>query len=355
MYVFSIVIQILKLIMQGIGFWIGFIVLVVTLLALDLFVFHKKDKAIPVKSALRWSAFWIGLALVFNVFVWLTMGKTKALEFFTAYLIEESLSVDNLFVFIMIFGYFSIESKYQHRILFWGIIGAIVMRAIFVFAGVELIHRFDWIMYVFGAFLIYTGLKMLFKKDDSSEFNPNESVIVKIFRKFVPITDDMTQPNFFVKINNVWHATPFFIALLFIEMSDLIFAVDSIPAVLSVSQDVFIVYTSNIFAILGLRSLYFALNGVMDLFQYLKYALAGILTFIGIKMTVNALAKELDWHFHISNFTSLGIIVLFLTVSILLSLYVKKRNAVKHTYQHDKLVDKYEDSIDDGKVNQSNQ
>jgi tellurite resistance protein TerC len=318
--------------------------LVVTLLALDLFVFHKKDKAIPVKSALRWSVFWIGLAVAFNIFVWFTLGKTKALEFFTAYLIEESLSVDNLFVFIMIFGYFNIPSKYQHKILFWGIIGAIVMRALFIFAGVELIHRFDWIMYIFGAFLVYTGLNMFIKKDDSSEFNPNESAIVKLFKKFVPVTENMSKPDFFVKIDKVWHATPFFIALLFIEMSDLIFAVDSIPAVLSVSQDVFIVYTSNIFAILGLRSLYFALNGVMDLFQYLKYALAGILTFIGIKMTINALAKEFDWHFHISNFTSLGVIVTFLTASIILSIVVKRRTS-RHTYKQDMVESHQQEEI----------
>lgn len=339
--------------MEGIGFWIGFMVLVATLLILDLFVFHKKDEAIPVKSALRWSAFWVGLAVAFNIFVLLSLGKVKAIEFFTAYLIEESLSVDNLFVFIMIFGYFNIAQKYQHKILFWGIIGAIIMRAIFIFAGVELIHRFDWIMYIFGAFLIYTGVKMFFEKDDSSEFNPNDSPLIKLFKKIMPVTEDMSKPHFFVKLNKVWYATPFFIALLFIEISDLIFAVDSIPAVLSVSQDVFIVYTSNIFAILGLRSLYFALNGVMDLFQYLKYALAGILTFIGIKMSVNALAKEMDWHFHISNFVSLGVIVTFLTVSILLSIYVK-RKTVKHTYEHDKQVDEYEDIIDDGIKNNSN-
>mgnify|MGYP001206667337 CR=1 FL=1 len=325
--------------MEGPAFWIGFIVLVVTLLLLDLFVFHKKDKAIPVKSALRWSAFWIGLAVAFNIFVWITLGKQKAVEFFTAYLIEESLSVDNLFVFIMIFGYFSIAPKYQHKILFWGIIGAIVMRAVFIFAGVELIHRFAWIMYVFGAFLVYTGINMFFKKDDSSEFNPHDSFIIRSLKKIIPFTDDTSTPNFFVKINKVWHATPFFITLVFIEMSDLIFAVDSIPAVLSVSQDVFIVYTSNIFAILGLRSLYFALNGIMDLFQYLKYALAGILTFIGVKMVMNELSKEMDWHFHISNFVSLGVIVTLLTVSIVLSIYVK-RKIKKHTYKKDMIEDK---------------
>ena len=307
-------------------FWIGFVVFVVVMLSLDLFVFHKKDETMKVKTALIWSLFWIGLAVLFNAGVLYFAGKEKALEFLTGYLIEESLSVDNLFVFIMIFGFFKIEPKYQHKILFWGIIGAIVMRAIFIFAGVAILNKFAWVMYIFGAFLIYTGIHMLFEKDDESDFDPNKNVVIRIFRKIMPVTDDRSKPRFFVKINKVVHATPFFIALLVIEVSDLIFAVDSIPAVLSVSKDVFIVYTSNIFAILGLRSLYFALSGIMDYFHYLKYALAGILTFIGIKMTVNELMHELGYSFHISNFLSLGVIVSFLTLSIILSIIFKKKN-----------------------------
>lgn len=307
-------------------FWIGFVVFVVVMLTLDLFVFHKKDETMKVKTALLWSLFWIGLAVLFNAGVLYFAGKEKALEFLTGYLIEESLSVDNLFVFIMIFGFFKIEPKYQHKILFWGIIGAIVMRAIFIFAGVAILNKFAWVMYIFGAFLIYTGIHMLFEKDDESDFDPNKNVVIRIFRKIMPVTDDRSKPRFFVKINKVVHATPFFIALLVIEVSDLIFAVDSIPAVLSVSKDVFIVYTSNIFAILGLRSLYFALSGIMDYFHYLKYALAGILTFIGIKMTVNELMHELGYSFHISNFLSLGVIVSFLTLSIILSIIFKKKN-----------------------------
>lgn len=321
-----------------INFWIGFFVFVVVMLSLDLFVFHKKDSVIKVKQALLWSAFWIGLAVVFNLGVWHFLGKAKALEFLTGYLIEESLSIDNLFVFIMIFGFFKIEPKFQHKILFWGIIGAIVMRAIFVFAGVALIQKFAWIMYLFGAFLVYTGVSMLFEKDDK-DYNPNDNMLLKWFRKVFPVTDDMTVPHFFVKkevIRNnkkslITHATPFFIALLVIEASDVIFAVDSIPAVLSVSKDIFIVYTSNIFAILGLRSLYFALSGIMDYFHYLKYALSGILTFIGLKMCVNEFSHEFGaetgFTFHISNFTSLGVIVTFLTVSILLSVVFKKKQA----------------------------
>jgi len=320
----------------SINFWIGFIVFVLVMLSLDLFVFHKKDTAVKVKEALLWSLFWIGLAVVFNIGVYfvvgnmssIELGKQKALEFLTGYLIEESLSVDNLFVFIMIFGFFKIAPKFQHKILFWGIIGAIVMRGVFIFAGVALIQRFVWVMYIFGAFLIYTGIKMLFEKEDA-EFDPNQNLVIRVFKKIMPVTEDMSVSRFFVKKNKIIYATPFFVVLLFIEVSDLIFAVDSIPAVLSVSKDPFIVYTSNIFAILGLRSLYFALHGIMAYFHYLKYALSGILTFIGIKMCLNELANELDSTFNISNFTSLGVIVAFLTASILLSIVVKKRQERK--------------------------
>jgi len=320
----------------SISFWIGFIVFVLVMLSLDLFVFHKKDTAVKVKEALLWSLFWIGLAMVFNIGVYfvvgnmssIELGRQKALEFLTGYLIEESLSVDNLFVFIMIFGFFKIAPKFQHKILFWGIIGAIIMRAVFIFAGVALIQRFVWVMYIFGAFLIYTGIKMLFEKEDA-EFDPNQNLVIRVFKKIMPVTEDISVSRFFIKKNKIIYATPFFVVLLFIEVSDLIFAVDSIPAVLSVSKDPFIVYTSNIFAILGLRSLYFALHGIMAYFHYLKYALSGILTFIGIKMCLNELANELDSTFNISNFTSLGVIVAFLTASILLSIVVKKRQERK--------------------------
>jgi len=312
----------------GISFWLGFIAFVVVMLCLDLFVFHKQDKAMKVKEALLWSVFWIGLAVLFNIGVYFLLGKVKALEFLTGYLIEESLSVDNLFVFIMIFGFFKIEQKFQHKILFWGIIGAIIMRAVFIFAGVALIERFAWVMYIFGAFLVYTGIKMLFEKEED-EYDPNSNMLIRGFKKVFPVTDDMSKPHFFVKKNKILYATPFFIALLVIEASDLIFAVDSIPAVLSVSKDPFIVYTSNIFAILGLRALYFALSGIMDYFHYLKYALAGILTFIGIKMCLNEFCSEFGYSFHIGNFLSLGVIVTFLASSIILSIVVKKKTEHK--------------------------
>jgi len=310
----------------NIYFWIGFIAFVIVMLILDLYVFHRKDEVVNVKSALGWSAFWIALALIFNVGVYFYMSHDQALDFFTAYILEKSLSVDNLFVFIMIFGFFNIQAEYQHRILFWGIIGAVIMRAIFIFAGVALIQQFAWIMYVFGAFLIYTGIHMLVEKKEKEAFDPNKNIVIRLFRKLMPVTEENDNHSFFLKKNGKTYATTFFIALLFIEASDVIFAVDSIPAVLAVTQDQFIVFTSNIFAILGLRSLYFALSGVMDYFAYLKYALAAILSFIGIKMCVNELSRDLDWHFHIGNFTSLGVIIGLLTVSITYSIYRKNQS-----------------------------
>ena len=311
----------------GIFHWIGFLIFVIIMLMLDLGVFHKKNTEVHMKEALLWSGFWILLALAFNGGVYHFAGKEKAVEFFTAYILEKSLSIDNLFVFILIFGFFKIEPKFQHRVLFWGIFGALIMRAIFIFAGVAIITRFEWVMYIFGAFLIYTGIHMLVEKKEKDEFNPNENIVIRAFRKIMPVTDDMTEPHFFVKKEAKWFATPFFLVLLFIEASDLVFAVDSIPAVLAVSTDTFIVFTSNIFAILGLRSLYFALNGVMGYFQYLKYALAIILAFIGTKMCVNEFYKHFMGFEHglISNMLSLSVILGLITISIALSIIVNKR------------------------------
>lgn len=309
----------------SIGYWVGFIIFVIIMLMLDLGVFHKKDTEVKVKEAILWSIFWISLALLFNVGVYFVFGKAQALDFFTAYVLEKSLSVDNLFVFIMIFNYFHIAPKYQHKVLFWGIFGALIMRAIFIFAGVALIQKFSWIMYIFGAFLIYTGIHMVTGKKEEDEFDPNKNFIIRWFRKMMPCTDDTTDARFFVRKNGVLYATPFFVALLFIEASDVIFAVDSIPAVLSVSKDIFIVFTSNIFAILGLRSLYFALSGIMGYFHYLKYALAGILSFIGLKMCINEFSNMFGYDFHISNYVSLAIIITALAVSVILSLASKKK------------------------------
>lgn len=306
--------------------WVAFLVFVAVMLLLDLGVFHKKDSEVRVREAMLWSAFWIVLALAFNAGVWRYGGQGKALEFFTAYVLEKSLSVDNLFVFLMIFGYFSIPARYQHKILFWGIFGALVMRAAFIFAGIALIRQFSWVMYLFGAFLLYSGIHMLFEKGDKADFRPERNILLRLLRKMMPVTAHNPHGRFFIRRGGVRFATTFFVALLFLEASDVIFAVDSVPAVLSVSDDTFIVFTSNIFAILGLRSLYFALNGVMGLFRYLKYALAGILAFIGIKMCINELAHAMGWGSHISNGVSLAIILGALTVSIGLSIIHKRRD-----------------------------
>lgn len=307
--------------------WAIFLVFVVIMLLLDLGVFHKKDTEVKVREAILWSVFWIALALLFNAGIYIWGDKTKALEFFTAYILEKSLSVDNLFVFMMIFSFFCIPPKFQHKILFWGIFGALVMRAGFIFAGIALIRQFSWIMYIFGAFLIYTGIHMLLEKEEKKEFRPDKNLLFRLFRKMMPVTAHNPEGRFFVRRGGILFATTFFVALLFLEASDVIFAVDSVPAVLSVSDDTFIVFTSNIFAILGLRSLYFALNGIMGYFHYLKYALAGILSFIGIKMCVNELAHALDWNFHISNYVSLGVILGGLALSVLLSVWKNKKKS----------------------------
>ena len=311
-------------------FWIGFLILVLFLLSLDMFVFHKKGERVKVKKALWLSLFWISLALIFNVGIYFVFGKESAIEFFTAYLIEESLSIDNLFVFIIIFATFKIDLRYQHDVLFWGILGAIIFRAIFIFAGVALIERFGWIMYIFGAFLAFTGLKMAIdlvrekKGKQIEKVDISKNKITRFFMKIIPATGDISEVKFFKKIDGKLVATPFFIALLVIEMTDIIFAVDSIPAVLSVSTNTFIVYTSNIFAILGLRSFYFALRGIMDIFYYLKYTLSIILIFIGAKMILNHHSEIVGSDFHISNATSLIVIASLLAISIVASILRSK-------------------------------
>jgi tellurite resistance protein TerC len=302
----------------SIYFWIGFHVFIFIMLALDLGVFHKHTHKVPVKEAVIWTTVWISLALIFNLFVFFEFGKTKALEFLTGYVIEYSLSVDNIFVFILIFSYFAVKDQYQHKILFWGIIGALVMRGIFIFAGVALINRFHWIVIIFGAFLVFTGIRMLFQKD--AEVDPEKNPIVRFFKKFLPVTNTMHGDKLFFRQDNRLYATPIFLVLLIIESSDLIFAVDSIPAILAVSQDRFIVYTSNIFAIMGLRSLYFAIAGIMGYFRYLKVGLAFVLTFVGLKM----LAAY--FNFEIPIVLSLVIIIIILIISILASVVIREDN-----------------------------
>ncbi|MDO9341048.1 MAG: TerC family protein [Bacteroidales bacterium] len=300
----------------SIYFWIGFHVFVFIMLALDLGVFHKNTHKVPVKEAVIWSAVWITLALLFNLFVFFEFGKTKALEFLTGYVIEYSLSVDNIFVFILIFSYFAVKDQYQHKILFWGIVGALIMRGIFIFAGVALINRFHWIVIIFGGFLVFTGIRMLFQKE--TVVDPEKNAIVRFFRKFLPVTHSLHGDKLFIRQNSRLYATPLFLVLLIIESSDLIFAIDSIPAILAISQDTFIVYTSNIFAILGLRSLYFAIAGIMGYFRYLKVGLAFVLTFVGLKMLVAY------FNFEIPIVLSLVIIISILLISILASVFIKK-------------------------------
>jgi tellurite resistance protein TerC len=304
--------------MTGATAWIIFSVLIIVLLSLDLFVFNRKDHVIKFKEAMLVALFWIGLAMAFNLGVYFVKGPKVALEFLTAYLIEESLSVDNLFVFIMIFSVFGVHPKYQHRVLFWGIIGAIVLRALFIFAGVALIERFHWIVYVFGGFLIFTGIKMAIQKE--GELHPENNPMIKIARKLFPVDTNAPEGHFFSKVNGRLAITPLFIVLLVVETTDVIFALDSIPAVLSISRDPFIVYTSNVFAILGLRALFFALSGAMTAFHFLKFGLAVILTFVGVKMTIS--------HFyHVPIAWALGVVASVLAGSILLSMAFPKKKA----------------------------
>jgi tellurite resistance protein TerC len=302
--------------------WAGFLLFVVAMLVIDLGLFHKKSHEVKIKEALIWSAVWISLALIFNFLIYLYLGKIKALEFLTGYLIEKSLSVDNLFVFIMVFSFFNVESKYQHKILFWGILGALVLRAIFIFAGVALINNFHWIIYLFGAFLIYTGFKMLKQKEE--KFDPSKNILVRIFKFFMPVTPQINGNKFFVRINKKLYATPLFLVLLIIEFTDLIFAVDSIPAILAISNDPFIIFTSNVFAILGLRALYFALAGITKYFRFLKYGLSAILIFVGIKMCISGFFK-------FPVLISLLVILGILTISVLSSVIIKEKSKNQDT------------------------
>ncbi|HQG76396.1 MAG TPA: TerC family protein [Bacteroidales bacterium] len=296
-------------------FWIGFHILIFSLLALDLGIFNKKAHKIEVREALTWTGVWVSLAMLFNVFVLIEFGRQNALEFFTAYIIEYSLSVDNIFVFILIFTYFSIQPEYQHKIIFWGILGALVMRGIFIITGITLISKFHWIILVFGGFLVITGVKMIFQ--NNTAVDPEKNTFLRISRKIFRVTDTLRGNRLFVKENGKLYATPLFMVLLVIESSDLIFAVDSIPAVLAISKESFIVYTSNIFAILGLRSLYFAISGIMGYFRFLKIGLAFILTFVGVKMLLSFFRIE------IPILLSLAVIIGILLISVMASLLLK--------------------------------
>jgi tellurite resistance protein TerC len=295
--------------------WSSFAVLVLIMLAVDLGM-NRKSHQVSFREALGWSVVWVGMALVFNLGIYFMMGKQPALEFLTGYLIEKSLSVDNLFVFIMIFTVFGVRGELQARVLKWGILGALVMRVIFIFVGAELLQRFQWLFYIFGAILIYTAFKMAFGADQ--QMDPDKNLIVRFARKFLPMTKRIRGDWFFTRRVGLWVASPLFMVLLVVEASDLVFALDSIPAIFAITLDPFIVLTSNVFAIMGLRALYFLLAGVMGMFCYLKYGISFILAFVGVKMILIMLG------FHLPITLSLAIIVLSLLAAILLSTLANK-------------------------------
>jgi TerC family integral membrane protein len=313
--------------LPSIWLWVGFNLFVLALLALDLGVFHRKAHAVSTKEAAIWSVVWISLALLFNGAIYLFWQRLMpgspasngeaALEFLTGYLIEKALSVDNIFVFVLIFSFFRVPAAYQHRVLFWGILGALVMRGAMILAGAALIKQFHWIIYVFGAFLIFTGIRMAFHKDE--DLHPEDNPLVKLFRRLMPVTGEYREARFFVREAGRLVATPLLLVLLVVESTDLVFAVDSIPAIFAVTDDPFIVYTSNVFAILGLRSLYFLLAGVIDKFHYLKLGLSAVLAFVGVKMLLT------DTAFKIPIGASLGVIAVILATAVGASLVRARR------------------------------
>ena len=294
-----------------VGMWIGFNVVVILLLLFDLKFIHRKAHVIGIRESLLWTFFWIGLSLLFNLGIYFWRDSGPALEFLTCYLIEKSLSVDNLFVFLLIFSYFAVPALYQHKVLFWGILGAVVMRLAFILAGVTLIDKFHWVIYVFGAFLILTSLRMAFRRE--TEIEPESNVVLRLFRRFVPVTECYEGDRFFIKRIGRTYATPLFIVVLVIETTDVFFAVDSVPAALSISLDPFIVYSSNVCAILGLRALYFALAGIMRMFKYLNQGLVVVLFFVGVKMLVSEV-------YEMPVGIALGVVAAILLTSVVLSI-----------------------------------
>ena len=314
--------------------WVGFNVFVLAMLALDLGVFHKEAHEVSIKEAGAWSALWVTLALVFNYGIYHFMGPEVGLQFLTGYLIEKALSVDNIFVFVLIFSYFQVPPRYQHRVLFWGILGALVMRGAMIAAGAALIERYHWIIYVFGAFLVFTGIRMATQTEHAIE--PESNPVIRLVKRFVPVTNQYHGQNFFIRegvggrMRRV--ATPLFVVLVLVETTDLIFAVDSIPAIFAITTDPFIVYTSNVFAILGLRALYFLLAGVIHRFHYLKLGLSVVLVFVGVKMLVT----YFDYKVPIG--VSLGIIGGVLAVSVVASLLFPRAALAHDPVEHDPLA-----------------
>lgn len=301
--------------------WAIFNIFIIAMLIVDLVVLHKEDEPVSIKEALYWTGIWIALALIFGIGVYYYMGSQTALDYYTGYLIEKSLSVDNIFVFLLVFTYFKVPDEFQHKVLFWGIFGALVMRLVFIFTGVALIERFHWIIYVFGGFLIFTGIKLALEKD--KEVHPERNPVLKLVRRFFPTTKSYHGSKFFIRKMGRLIATPLFIVLVVIETTDLVFALDSIPAILAITRDEFIIYSSNAFAILGLRALYFAVSGIMRLFHYLHYGLSLILVFVGVKMLLSDL-------YHIPTPYALAFIGGALSLSIIASIiYPKEEDPVK--------------------------
>ena len=298
-------------------FWVLFNLFVLAMLALDLGVLNRRAHAVGLREALAWSGAWIALAGVFAVLVFFWHGRAEALQFVTGYVIEIALSVDNLFIFLVIFRYFKVPGEHQHKVLFWGILGALVMRGLFIAAGVGLIRRFDWITYAFGALLIYSGLKLL--RQGNQQIRPEKNPVLRLFRRFFPVTDTYEGGRFFTR-RDVLYATPLFVVLLVVETSDILIAVDSVPAVLAITLNAFIVYTSNVFAILGLRSMYFALSGMMDRFHYLHYGLSLVLILVGLKMIGSH-------YFNVPTEWALGIVLAVLASSIAASLMSPRKGA----------------------------
>lgn len=296
--------------------WVAFNIFVLGILALDLGVFHKKSHTVGFKESIIWSLVWIALAMCFAGVIFYWRGQEDTMLFLTGYVIEKSLSVDNLFVFLLIFSFFKIPNQYQHKILFYGIVGALVMRAFFIWAGIAVLEKFHWVIYIFGALLIVSGIKMLIP--EKGDVNLGDKWIIKLTKKILPTTHDFHDDNFFVKIGGRWFVTPLFITLIFVEFSDLVFAVDSIPAIIGITNDPFLVFTSNVFAILGLRSLYFALKGFADIFHYLKYGLSLILMFIGVKLLISGI-------YHMPVSATMAVIFGILLISVLASILTRKK------------------------------
>lgn len=296
--------------------WVGFNLFVLGMLALDLGVFHRRAHAVTLREAGIWSAVWVALALAFNGVIYWAWGSDKALEFLTGYLIEKSLSVDNLFVFLMIFSYFSVPAMHQHRVLYWGIIGALIMRGIFIATGVALLNAFHWMIYVFGGFLVITGIRLMFSTD--KEVEPERNPVLRIVRRLLPVTTHYHGQSFFIRVEGRTWATPLLLVLLVVETTDVVFALDSIPAIFAITRDPFIVYTSNVFAILGLRALYFLLAGVMEMFRFLQIGLAFVLTFVGCKMLVAEF-------YPIPILFSLAVVASILAIACLASLLFPKK------------------------------